>query len=266
MRIRALSTYEPSGAARAARTHPLGRSNETMENEIGLDARSASGKANKRLRREGIVPGVVFGLKSDSIPVQVDGRTFETLYKRAGRTSVVNLKLDGAGRSKSAVIKSVQRHPLTGQALHVDFLLVDLTADMEVDVPLSFTGEAPAVEQTGGTLVTNISSVRVRALPNEIPHEISVNVATLINLDVAIHVRDLSLNRDQVTVLTDGDELVAKVFPPRVEEEPEVVEAVEGEEAEAAEGEPGAEGAPAEGAPAEGESEAQGRGEGSTEA
>ena len=261
-----------------------------MENEIGLDARSASGKANKRLRREGIVPGVVFGLKSDSIPVQVDGRTFETLYKRAGRTSVVNLKLDGAGRSKSAVIKSVQRHPLTGQALHVDFLLVDLTAEMEVDVPLSFTGEAPAVEQTGGTLVTNISSVRVRALPNEIPHEISVNVATLINLDVAIHVRDLSLNRDQVTVLTDGDELVAKVFPPRVEEEPEVVEAVEGEadaddaagagrdsharfsafehEGVGRDGVAGerAEGAPAEGAPAEGESEAQGRGEGSTEA
>ena len=70
-----------------------------MENEIGLDARSASGKANRRLRREGIVPGVVFGLKSDSVPVQLDGREFETIYRRAGKTSVVNLKLDGQART-----------------------------------------------------------------------------------------------------------------------------------------------------------------------
>jgi large subunit ribosomal protein L25 len=221
-----------------------------MENEIGLDARSASGKANRRLRREGIVPGVVFGLKSDSVPVQLDGREFETIYRRAGKTSVVNLKLDGQARTKSAVIKSVQRHPLSGQALHVDFLLVDLTHEMEVDVPLAFSGEAPAVEETGGTLMTNVSSVRVRSLPNNIPHEIAVDVSTLVSLDVAIHVRDLSLNRDLVTVVTDGDELVAKVLPPRVEEEPEVVEAVEGE---AVEGE-GAEGA-----------EAGGEGEAATE-
>lgn len=216
-----------------------------MDNEIGLDARSASGKANKRLRREGIVPGVVFGLKSDSIPVQVDARTFELLYKRVGRTSVVNLKVDGAGRATSAVIKNVQRHPLTGRAIHVDFLRVDLKAEMETDVPLNFSGTAPAVEQTGGTLVTNVSSIHVRALPNEIPHEILVDVSTLVSLDVAIHVRDLSLNRDQVTVMTDADELVAKVLPPRVEEELEPVEAVEGEaaaEGEGGEGEDAAEG------------------------
>lgn len=227
-----------------------------MENEIGLDARSASGKANKRLRREGIVPGVVFGMKSDSIPVQVDARTFELLYKSAGRTSVVNLKVGGARTATSAVIKNVQRHPLTGRAIHVDFLRVDLKAEMEVDVPLNFVGDAPAVEQSGGTLVTNVSSIHVRALPNEIPHEITVDVSTLVSLDVAIHVRDLSLNRDQVTVLTDGDELVAKVLPPRVEE---VVEPVEGEvvvgEGEAAEGE----GAPAEGgeSPTDGEASSE---------
>ena len=229
-----------------------------MDNEIGLDARSASGKANKRLRREGIVPGVIFGLKSDSIPVQVDARTFELLYKRAGRTSVVNLKVDDARSATSAVIKNVQRHPLTGRAIHVDFLRVDLKAEMETDVPLNFSGTAPAVDQTGGTLVTNVSSIHVRALPNEIPHEIVVDVSTLVSLDVAIHVRDLSLNRDQVTVMTDADELVAKVLPPRVEEELEPVEAVEGEAA--VEGE-GAEG---EGAATEG-GEAASEGEGASE-
>ena len=108
-------------------------------------------------------------------------------------------------------------------------------------MPLVFTGVAPAVEETGGTLLHNVSSIHVKALPNDIPHEIEVNVSTLISLDVAIHVKDLNLNRDLVTVMTDGETLVATVVPPRVEEEPEPV-VVEGEEleGEGAEGEEGA--------------------------
>jgi large subunit ribosomal protein L25 len=221
-----------------------------MDLELTLDAREAQGKANKRLRREGIVPGVVYGKGEGSTNVQVDAKTFETLYRAAGRTSVVKFRLPGASRATSGFIKSVQRHPLSGQAIHVDYYLVNLKVEMEVDVPLVFTGEAPAVEETGGTLLHNLSSVRVKALPNDIPHEISVDVSTLTSLDVAIHVADLNLNRDLVHVLTDGETLVATVVPPRVEveEEPVVAEGEEGAEGEAAaEGEEGAEGASAEG-------------------
>jgi len=222
-----------------------------MDLELTLDAREAQGKANKRLRRIGIVPGVVYGKGEASTNVQVDAKTFETLYRAAGRTSVVNFRLPGSSRSTSGFIKSVQRHPLSGQPLHVDYLLVNLNVEMEVDVPLVFTGEAPAVEETGGTLLHNLSSVRVKALPNDIPHEIGVDVSVLRSLDVAIHVRDLSLNRDLVQVLTDGETLVSAVVPPRVEEEPEPVlaegEELEGEAAEAAEGADGGE-APSEGA------------------
>jgi len=216
-----------------------------MDLELTLDAREAQGKANKRLRREGIVPGVVYGKGEGSTNVQVDAKTFETLYRAAGRTSVVKFRLPGASRATSGFIKSVQRHPLTRQALHVDYYLVNLKVEMEVDVPLVFVGEAPAVEATGGTLLHNLSSVHVKALPNDIPHEITVDVSTLTSLDVAIHVADLNLNRDLVQVMTDGETLVATVVPPRVEveEEPVVAEgeelegeaATEGEEA-AAEG------------------------------
>jgi large subunit ribosomal protein L25 len=238
-----------------------------MDLELTLDARDALGKANKRLRREGIVPGVVFGKGEASTPVQVDAKTFETLYRSAGRTSVVKFRLPGHNRATSGIIKSVQRHPLSGSALHVDFFLVNLKQEMEIDVPLVFTGEAPAVEATGGTLLHNLSSIHVKALPNDIPHEISVDVSVLHSLDVAIHVRDLSLNRDLVHVLTDGDTLVATVVPPRIEEEPEPVLTEEELEAAAAEGAEGAEegAAPAEGgegAPAEGEAA---EGEGSAE-
>ncbi len=211
-----------------------------MDLELTLDAREAQGKANKRLRREGIVPGVVYGKGEGSTNVQVDARTFETLYRAAGRTSVVKFRLPGANRATSGFIKSVQRHPLTRQALHVDYYLVNLKVEMEVDVPLVFVGEAPAVEETGGTLLHNLSSVHVKALPNDIPHEITVDVSTLTSLDVAIHVADLNLNRDLVHVLTDGETLVATVVPPRVEVEEEPVVA-EGEQLEG-EGETGAEG------------------------
>ncbi len=202
-----------------------------MDLELTLDAREAQGKANKRLRREGFVPGVVYGKGEDSTNVQVEAKTFEVLYRAAGKTSVVKFRLPGASRATSGFIKSVQRHPLSGRALHVDYYLVNLKVEMEVDVPLIFTGEAPAVEATGGTLLHNLSSIHVKALPTDIPHEIVVDVSVLKSLDVAIHVRDLNLNRDLVTVMTDGETQVATVVPPRVEEEPETVVA-EGEEGE----------------------------------
>lgn len=229
-----------------------------MDLQIALDARTALGKANRRLRRQGVVPAVVFGKGEGSTPVQVDAKAFETLYRAAGRTQVIQLTLpgDGNGAAKSAMIKSVQRHPLTGRALHVDFYVVDLKIEMEVDLPLVFSGEAPAVEATGGTLVHSLGSIRVRALPNDIPTQVEVNVSTLFSLDVAIQVKDLSLNRDKVQVLTDGEELVAKVLPPRIEEEPEVPE----EELEAAEGEL-PEGEVPEGEAAEGGTATRGEGE-----
>jgi len=238
-----------------------------MDLELTLDAREAQGKANKRLRRDGIVPGVVYGKGEGSTNVQVDAKTFETLYRAAGRTSVVKFRLPGASRATSGFIKSVQRHPLTRQALHVDYYLVNLNVEMEVEVPLVFTGEAPAVEETGGTLLHNLSSVRVKALPNDIPHEITVDVSTLTSLDVAIHVADLNLNRDLVHVQTDGETLVATVVPPRVEveEEPVVAEGeeLEGEGGEAAEGVEGAERAEGEAAAGGEASTAEGEGDSS---
>jgi large subunit ribosomal protein L25 len=219
-----------------------------MDNELAVVERTAIGRKVKRLRRTGQVPAVVYGKGSPSVSVQVEAKVFDHLYRVVGRTSLVNLQVNG-GPAKSAIIKSVQRHPLTRQPLHVDFFLVDLKQEMEVDTPLVFTGEPPAIEQTGGTLMTALSQVRVRALPAELPHEIVVDVTPLVDLDAAIHVRDLPVPPN-VTIQTDGDELVAKVLPPRVEEEEEVV-------AEEEELEEGAE----EGAPAEGQAEGEPQGE-----
>jgi large subunit ribosomal protein L25 len=213
-----------------------------MELQISVDAREVIGKRTKRLRAAGVVPGVVFGKTAGSVPVQLDAKAFEALYREAGRTSIVRVSVDG-GTATSVVIKSVQRHPLTGRALHVDFFAPDLTQEMQVDVPLVFVGKPPAIEETGGSLFTSLDHLKVKALPADLPHEITVDVSPLVDLDAAIHVSDLPV-AENVTVLNEPDELVAKVLPPRVEEEPEVVaeEGEEGEEGEAAEGEAGEEG------------------------
>jgi large subunit ribosomal protein L25 len=217
-----------------------------MDLQIRVDPRTVTGKHTKRLRAAGVVPGVVFGKKAGSVPIQLDAKALDQLYRDAGRTSIVKISVDG-GQTTSVVIKSIQRHPLTGRALHVDFFAPDLTHEMTVDVPLAFIGEPPAVEATGGFLLTSLTNLRVKALPSDLPHELTVDLTPLVDLEAAIHVSDISV-AENVTVLNDPDEMVARVMPPRVEEEPEPVVA-EGEELEGEEGAAeGAEGAEGEGA------------------
>lgn len=219
-----------------------------MELQISIVARDVTGKRTKRLRASGIVPGVVFGKTAGSVAVQLDAKALEALYREAGRTSIVKVSVDG-GSPTSVVIKSVQRHPLTGRALHVDFFAPDLTLEMMVDVPLVFVGKPPAVEETGGSLFTSLDHLKVKALPADLPHEITVDVSSLVDLEAAIHVSDLPV-AENVTVLNDPEDMVARVMPPRVEEEPELEV-----EAELEEGEEGAE-------PTEGEAAGEGEGTG----
>jgi large subunit ribosomal protein L25 len=218
-----------------------------MDLEIAVAARDVYGKQNKRLRTTGVVPGVLFGKSTGSIPVQIDAKALELIYHQAGRTSVVNVSVDG-GRPTSAIIKGIQRNPLTGKALHVDLFAVDLTQEMQADIPLIFVGTSSAVEMEGAILFTSLDHLKVRGLPGDLPHEIEVDLAPLVDLDATIHVRDLTVDA-RVTVVNDPDDLVAKVTPQRAEEEiaPVAAEAVEGAEGEAAAAEGEGEAAAAEG-------------------
>jgi large subunit ribosomal protein L25 len=213
-----------------------------MDLEIAVNARDVYGKQNKRLRTTGVVPGVLFGKKIGSIPVQVEAKALELLYHQAGRTSVVKVSIDG-GQPTSAIIKSLQRNPLTRRAVHVDLFAVDLTQEMLADIPLSFTGTSPAVELEGAILFTSLDHLKVRGLPGDLPHEIAVDLSPLVDLESTIHVRDVVVD-SKLTVVNDPDDLVAKVTPPREEEviEPVVVEGEEGAEGVEGEGEEGDEG------------------------
>jgi large subunit ribosomal protein L25 len=188
---------------------------------------------------------VVFGRGLESSSVSVDTHEFELLRRHAGPNTLIDLSVDG-GTAAPVLVHGVQTSVVTRRPLHVDLFVVRMTEELIVDVPLVSEGESEAVENGGGTLLHVMENVRVRALPDHLPQSIHYSIASLATFDDLIHVSDLEIPSD-ATLLNDPSEVVAKVLPPRVEEEPVVAEAAEGEAAEG-EGEEGAEGA------AEGES------------
>jgi large subunit ribosomal protein L25 len=216
---------------------------------LAAEPRDIVGKKVATLRRDGRLPAVVFGHGLDSTSVSIDTHDFEQLRRHAGPNALVDLSIDGK-KSQPVLIYGVQVHPVTRRPLHVDLFIVKMTEELTVDVPLVATGTSRAVVDEGGTLLHSLESVRIRALPDHLPQSIEYSIDGLVDFDAAVHVRDLPIPED-VTLVNDPDEVVAKVQAPRVEVEEAPV--VEGEEGEAAEGEAGegAEGA-AEGGATEG--------------
>jgi large subunit ribosomal protein L25 len=211
--------------------------------KVAVRPRTVLGKKTAGLRRQGILPGVVYGGRSDSQPVETDAHAFELGYRRWGSTTLLSLEGIG-GDGTPALITGVSRNPVTGKILHVDFERVSLTERTHAEVPLHFAGTAPALK-VGGVLVHAIEHVRVEALPQDIPHAISVDLTKLEDIDDALYVRDLVVDTTTVTLLDRPDTLVVKAVHQRVEEvapTPAAAAAVEG--AVPAEGEAPAEGAP----------------------
>jgi len=207
--------------------------------KLAATSRTVTGKKVAYLRRDGQLPAVVYGRGIDSDNVAVNAHEFEQLRRHAGPNTLIDLSVDG-GKATPILVHDVQLHRVTRVPLHADLYIVRMTEELTVDVQLVSEGESEAIENGGGTLMRAIEHVRVRALPDHLPQSIHYSIESLRTFDDAIHVRDLEIPAD-ATLLTDGDEVVAKVLPPRVEEEvTPTAEAAEGEAAEgAAEGESG---------------------------
>ena len=207
--------------------------------QLHADKREALGKKVKRLRREGMVPGNVYGLDMEPIPLTIEGREFIAVHQRAGSTGVIDLAVNGAD-SLPVLVQEVQHDPPTSRVLHVSFVQVDLTKPVSAMVPVFLIGEAPAVE-LGAIIIQHINEVSVSALPDDIPEHFEVDVSVLADIDYSQLVSDLNAP-DGVTIQADPDDLVVRAERPRVieEETPEEDEELEGEEGEGEEGEEGA--------------------------
>jgi large subunit ribosomal protein L25 len=207
--------------------------------ELVVEPREIIGKKSKQLRRQGLIPAVVYGHNVKAESVQVPQKELEHVYMRAGNNGLVDLKVGEKDKARKVFIHRVQRNPLNHVVAHVDFMVVNLREEMTATVPIVLTGEAPAVKNREGLLLHALDHIQIRTLPTDIPPMIEADISGLDEVDKAIHVSDLQLPGN-VTLLTPGDELVAKITALPVEEVVEVPEAEEAAEA--------PEGAPAEGA------------------
>lgn len=205
-----------------------------------VEPRDQQKKASRKLSREGLVPGVVYGHNVEAQTVQVTRREFDRVYLRAGSNSLVDLSVGEGAEARKVFIHQVQRNPQTHTVRHVDFLVVNLLEDITSTVPVVYIGESPVVANHEGMLMTQLDHVLVRALPMDLPSLIEVDISVLDEVGKAIHVSDLPIPGN-VTLLTSPDEMVVKVGelqlePEEEEEAPEEAEEGGAEEEAASEG------------------------------
>jgi large subunit ribosomal protein L25 len=200
------------------------------EKVLNAEVRLVVGKQVKALRRQGGLPAVVYGHNFDPIPITLDAKEASRIL--AGITSSQLLALKVGGVTHSALVREKQRHPVRGNLIHVDFLAVSMTEKLRAMVIIETEGEAPAVRDYDGLVVTGVEEVEVECFPRDLPERIIVDLLSLKEIGDAIYVRDLQLSSN-VEILTDPDEMIVLVTAPagEVEEEeglevaqPEVIE------------------------------------------
>lgn len=192
------------------------------QNVLDYTRRTPKGSAGaRRLRRQGRLPGVLYGHKQDAVPLDVDREQFEAIF-RSGRQTVT---LQDGPRSEMALVKEVQHDPLGSDIVHVDFARVALDEKVRVTVPIDFSGQPKGVSD-GGVLDQVAKEVNVECLATAIPESIRVNVQHM-EIDQSLHFGELTI-ADGIIVLDDPEGVVAVVHPPRVVEEAEAE--AEGEE------------------------------------
>ncbi len=183
--------------------------------ELSAQPRTILGSKVKSLRKKGFLPAVIYGdgMKSESIATSfID---FERVYKAAGESTIVTL--DVAGKKYNCLIHDVEYNAVKGQPIHADFFAVRMDKLIRTTVPLVFINESGAVKNDGGVLVKVMHEVEVEALPNNLPHELQVDLAVLSTFESKIFVHNITLPKG-VEVVTDGDEIVVLVEAPRSEE------------------------------------------------
>ena len=209
-----------------------------MSDQISLkvDVRTESGKKfAKRLRYRGQLPAVVYGEDAASVACSVDYRALSDLLKAHGRNAIISLRAGDA--NQSTIIKDIQYHPVRGEMLHVDFHRIDLARKIVVEVPIHATGSAVGVRIGEGILEQMLHELEVECLPTDIPDHIEIDVSDL-DIGDSLHVSDIVLEGDDLSVVTDIDRTVFAVAAPALvlEEEEEVEDeeglVVEGEEGE----------------------------------
>ena len=204
---------------------------------ISLDPRTLTGKKVKNLRKAGIIPVHLYGQGTDSQALQCEAKTLYRVLSQAGMNTPITVSIPGQDDEKLTFIREIQWHPVRGELLHVDFLNVDVANEINTTVPITLIGDAPAVHIVPDSSVVQLMrEVEVRALPLDVPPELTADISLIQDAGDVVRLGDVALP-ERVVFMAEDDEIIARLEIARAE----VVEEVEGEEMEMVEGEEAAE-------------------------
>jgi len=194
---------------------------------LALEAKIRENKGKgyaKKIRREGLLPSVLYGPEVETLPLQVQTRELEKIINKAGERALIKLKVDG--KEYMTLIREIQRSPVKGEILHADFYQVSLKEELETQVPIVFVGESPGIKE-GGVLQHLLRELDIKCLPTKIPEHIEVDISGL-GIGDSVTVGDLKVSED-IEILNDPDTVIASVVAVSAAEVEEEAEDAEGE-------------------------------------
>lgn len=181
--------------------------------------RKETGRKTGAIKKAGKIPAVVYGPGVKNVLVEIDYKEFQKVFKETGESSLVGLQIEGEKENRPVLIHEIQKDPVTDEIIHIDLFQASLKEEVEANVPLVIEGTSLAVKELGGTLVKHFSELEVKALPQNLPHEIKISIDRLETFEDHILIKDLVLP-NEVKVIAKPDEIVVSVSPPaKVEEE-----------------------------------------------
>jgi len=184
--------------------------------ELKAEMRTVLGGKVRQLRRSGYIPAVLYGKGQKAVNLQVGGKDFAKVLKEAGESTLIYVNV--GKESYPTIIHDVSRDPVKDGIIHADFYKVNLSEKIKTEVPVVFIGESPAVKDFSGIFVRNINELEVEALPQNLPHEITIDISVLKNIGDQILVKDVDLGSD-VHIEAEPESILALIQEPKSEEE-----------------------------------------------
>jgi len=193
---------------------------------INAQKRTLKGKQVGSLRRQGQLPGVIYGRHLESFPIQMDAKESSSIINRLTPSSLITI--DVAGEKHAAILRDKQKDVINGHLLHVDFLAVSLTEKLRTQVSIELVGKAPVSDLPDTVIVQSLNELEVECFPQDLPETIKVDISVLKTLEDVVTVGDIDLG-SKIEVLTDKDEIVVATTYVAQEAEPEAVAGGEAE-------------------------------------
>ncbi len=177
--------------------------------QLSAEMRTVLGNSVRKLRKQGLLPAVLYGQTFNSLPIQIDKRSFLKIYKQAAKTNVINIGL--YSKTVPVIVQDLDIDPVFGEVRHVDFLVVNLQQKVKVTVPVKYVGTPIGVKQLGAVLTVNLDELEIEVLPEKIPDFITVDVTNLTNIHDSISVAELIQMARDYDILNDPETILVSL-------------------------------------------------------